>query len=400
MKLQPRKLAMIVLSVALALAIPAHLQSQADGAVTPGSLSFGSQLVHTTSAPQTVILTNTGGATLDISSVAASANFYQHNNCGSSLAAGASCTIIVTFRPATICPKTGTVTVTDNAADSPQTVALSGVGTVVTLTPTKLSFSGQEVGTTSAPQTVILTNHSPDRAVPFYGIGITGTNGASFAQTSTCGSSLTALTSCAINVTFTPKSKGTKTATLNIADGGGDTPQKVALIGNPQNGTINVATGLDCSNHVIGTPGTNDCHWTVNGNPAQVVGPGVVDWPGGAWAPDGPNSNWIAINANTCCNGHAPYSFDLVFDLSGSDLSAVSLSGFWSIDDTGTVSLNGQQISALDSGLWASLHPFSVPAGSPFFQQGLNTLTITMTWTDNIYEAVRLEGTVKGVAAK
>ena len=352
MKNQPRKtqLAMLALSVALALAIPAHLQSQADVTLSPGSLSFGSQLIHTTSAPQTVILTNPGSATLDISSIATSANFYQRNNCGSSLMAGASCTIIVTFRPASICPKTGTLTITDNAANSPQMVALSGVGTVVTLTPTRLSFSSQEVGTTSAPQTVILTNHSPDHAVPVYGMGITGTNGALFAQTNTCGSSLAAGTSCTINVTFTPKSKGTKTATLNIADGGGDTPQKVALTGNPQNGTINAATGLDCSNHLIGIPGHKRLPLDSErqSRPGRL-GPEFADLLTGLGPLNGPNSDWIAINANTCRNGPAPYSFDLVFDLSGSDLSAVSLSGFWSIDDTGTVSLNGQQISALDT---------------------------------------------------
>ena len=365
--------------------------------LSPGSLSFGSQLVYTTSAPQKVTLTNPGSTMLDISSIAASANFYQHNNCGSSLMTGASCTISVTFRPSTICAKTGALTITDNASNSPQTVALSGVGTVVTLSPTILKFSNQ-VGTTSAPQTVILTNHSPDHAVPVYGMGITGTNGALFAQTNTCGSSLAAGTSCTINVTFTPKSKGTKTATLNIADGGGDTPQKVTLTGNPQNGTINVATGLDCSNLLITTGGTNDCHWTVNGNPAQVVAPDNADWYWG-WPSDGPNSDWIAINANTASNGPAPYSFDLVFDLSGSSLSVVSLSGLWTLDDTGTLSLNGHQIAAL-SGAYLALYPFSVPAGSPFFLQGVNTLTITMTSTDNYLDAVRLEGTVSGVAGK
>ncbi len=84
---------------------------------------------------------------------------------------------------------------------------------------------------TGSAQTVTLTNHSPDHAVPVYGVGVTGTNGALFAQTNTCGTSVAPGTSCTISVTFTPKSKGTKTATLNVADGGGDTPQKVTLAG-------------------------------------------------------------------------------------------------------------------------------------------------------------------------
>lgn len=362
--------------------------------LSPASLNFGRQLVHTPSEPQIVTLTNPGVTALDISSIAASIDFLQKNNCGSSLKAGASCTLSVTFRPTSVCAKTGTLTITDSADDSPQTVALSGVGTVLTLSPTSLNFSNQAVGTTSAPQIVTLTNHAVGRALPIYAVRVSATNGATFVQTNTCGTSVAPGGSCTISVTFTPYRKGARTATLTIIEGGGDNAQTVALTGNTPTGTLNVATGLDCSNKLITTGGANDCHWTVNGNPAQVVAPGNADWWVG-WVPNGPNSNWIAINANTCCDGPAPYSFNLVFDLSGSMLSGVSLSGLWSIDDSGTLSLNGQQIDA-QGGLWGSLQPFSVPAGSPLFQQGLNTLTITMTATDNYLEGVRLEGTITG----
>jgi YVTN family beta-propeller protein len=366
----------------------------------PASLSFGSQLLHTASQPQTVTLTNTGSTTLNIASIVASANFYRTNHCPSSLAPGASCTIKVTFRPLSICPKTGTLTITDDAANSPQVVPLSGVGTVVTLSATSLDFGNQTVGTTSSPQMFTLANHSSVLDVPIYNVLVKGGNFLAFAQTNTCGTSVAPGASCTFSVTFTPHDKGPKTSTLYIWNGGGETPQRVTLTGNSQKPTINVSTGLDCSNNLITIGATNDCHWTVNGNPAQVVEPGNGDWPGGAWAADGPNSDWLAINANNVSNGPAPYSFELTFDLTGSNLSAVSLSGLWSIDDTGTLNLNGNQVAALDTGLWGSLHSFSVPIGSPFFVQGLNTLTITMTWTDNLYEAVRLEGKVAGVTAK
>ena len=121
--------------------------------LSPTSLNFGTQLFGTTSGPQYVTLTNTGGVALDITSIAASANFSQTNNCGSSVAAGASCTITVTFRPHTVGTITGTVIISDNASNSSQTVSLSGTGISVTLLPASLDFGNQPVGTTSQPQT-------------------------------------------------------------------------------------------------------------------------------------------------------------------------------------------------------------------------------------------------------
>jgi len=105
--------------------------------VSPGSLTFSSQLVNTASATQTVTLSYTGSASLTITNITASSNFSQTNNCGSSLAASGSCTINVTFAPATGGPLTGTLTITDNsnnATGSTQTVSLNGTGQDFTMT--------------------------------------------------------------------------------------------------------------------------------------------------------------------------------------------------------------------------------------------------------------------------
>ena len=208
------------------------LGTPAGPAVTlsPPSLNFGTELVGTSSAPQNVILTCIGSDAVNLDSIAASTNFSQRNNCGSSLSPGASCTITVKFKPSS--PGTqGTVEVTDNAPNSPQTVMLTGVGTVVTLSPASLNFANQTVGTTSAPQTVTLTNHA-QRALNISGDGISGTNPGSFAETHTCGRSLAAGASCTISVTFTPSGNGFKTATLGVLDDGGGSPQQVVLGGN------------------------------------------------------------------------------------------------------------------------------------------------------------------------
>jgi hypothetical protein len=198
--------------------------------LSPTSLNFGTQLLRTTSNAQTVTLTDTGGATLDITSIAASANFIQRNNCGSSVAVGASCTINVGFRPQGVGTLTGAITITDNAPFSPQTVSLSGVGTAVTLLPSSLNFGNVPVGTTSQPLTVTFTNIA-NRALSISGVRLAGNQYGEFAQTNTCGTSVPAGGSCTISVTFTPKRTGTRTATLDVRDNGGASPQTVAVSG-------------------------------------------------------------------------------------------------------------------------------------------------------------------------
>jgi PKD domain/WD40-like Beta Propeller Repeat/Abnormal spindle-like microcephaly-assoc'd, ASPM-SPD-2-Hydin len=96
--------------------------------LSPGSLAFGSQVVGSTSQLQTVTLINTGTADLAISSLAVSGDFAQTNTCGSTMAAGASCTISIMFTATAAGPRTGAVTIVDNAAGSPHVVALSGTG--------------------------------------------------------------------------------------------------------------------------------------------------------------------------------------------------------------------------------------------------------------------------------
>ncbi len=137
--------------------------------LSPTNLNFGTQLISTRSEPQPVTLTNIGSGTLDISSVAASWSFTQTNNCPSSVPPNGQCTIHVTFKPQGRGTHTGTVTITDNAPNSPQTVPLTGVGTVVSLVPSGLDFGDQQVGTNSPPQVATLTNYGKG-AVSIYGI--------------------------------------------------------------------------------------------------------------------------------------------------------------------------------------------------------------------------------------
>jgi hypothetical protein len=169
---------------------------------------------------------------------------------------------------------------------------------------------------------------------------------------------------------------------------------------------VNLSTGLDSANNVIMTGAQPDAHWNVDQpsggqGPAQTVFPNNADWFHGtgpndpAWLANGPDSNWVARDPNTSANGLGMYT--RVFDLTGLDLSQVSITGAWAIDDRGTLSLNGHQIGELPNLRWDALTPFSVASGSPILNQGQNELTISITNTDNYLEAVRLEGAVSVV---
>jgi hypothetical protein len=92
------------------------------------TVNFGPQLMNTTSPALPVTLSNTGTAVLAVSSITASGDFAQSNNCGASLAAGSNCRIDVTFKPIAAGPRAGTLSVTDNAAGSPHTATLTGTG--------------------------------------------------------------------------------------------------------------------------------------------------------------------------------------------------------------------------------------------------------------------------------
>jgi hypothetical protein len=173
-------------------------------------------------------LTNSGTTPLTITSIAASGDFAQTNNCGSSLVASASCAIQVTFTPTAAGSRTAALSVTDNASGSPQSVGLSGTGVAPTasLSPSSLAFGSQAVATTSTAQTVTLTNGGT-APLTITSIAASG----DFAQTNNCGSSLGTGASCAINVTFTPTARGARTGTLSVSDNAGGSPHTAGLSG-------------------------------------------------------------------------------------------------------------------------------------------------------------------------
>ena len=204
--------------------------------VSPTSLAFGNQSLGTPSTAQTVTLSNTGNAALSITSLvltgANAGDFAQSNLCGTSVAAGSNCTISVTFTPSVIGAEAASVSITDNASGSPQTVSLSGTGTAaaVRLSAASLAFGNQPIDVSSTTQSVILSN-TGNAALGITSLALAGTNASDFAQSNTCGSPLTGGANCTIVVWFTPSVAGPEAASLSISDNGRGSLQTVSFSG-------------------------------------------------------------------------------------------------------------------------------------------------------------------------
>jgi hypothetical protein len=213
--------------------------------LSANSVAFGNEITGATTDAQTVTVTNTSANTLNfllggitLRGVQAS-GFYMSHNCGTSVAAGASCTIRVRFHPLATIAYAATVDLFDNAAGSPQGIALSGAGvdtidTTVSLSPGSLNFGTQSVGVATSEQMVTLTNTGTG-ILTIGGFEVLGPNAASFTVAyDTCGKSQAAGAHCTLGVYFAPKTVGPAAATLNLYDSGAGSPQTVTLTGTGQ----------------------------------------------------------------------------------------------------------------------------------------------------------------------
>jgi hypothetical protein len=195
-------------------------------------LAFGSQGLNTPSAVQTITLSNNVQTAVSVSSIAASSNYSQTNNCGTSLASGSTCTVTVTFTPTAVGTANGTLAIASSLGNISVLLTGTGIGVpVAKLSAGSINFLNQALGFPSTAQTLQLQNTG---AATLTGIAasLSGANSTDFAQTTTCGATLMAGASCSIAVTFTPAAVGNRTATLSIADNVAGSPQTASLVGN------------------------------------------------------------------------------------------------------------------------------------------------------------------------
>jgi hypothetical protein len=197
----------------------------ASGAIATLSatkLTFPKTVIGQTTS-LTLTVTNSGTATLNLYNVAITGDYaVQSNLCGTQLLAGGNCSITVAFTPTVKGTRSGILQLTDNAPNNPQKVTLTGTGLAIALSPSALNFGSEPIAQSTTPQTVTVSNVSAI-SVNFTGFTVSGTPTDYPISANTCGASLAALSSCSLNVSFSPTKKGARNGKLNVANSGGGT---------------------------------------------------------------------------------------------------------------------------------------------------------------------------------
>ncbi len=196
------------------------------------SITFNSQTIGTTSAVRAVVLTNNGTMPVSITQVAAAPTpeFAATGACVGTLAAGASCTMNVTFTPSASGMRNGNLTITSNATGSPHAVTLTGPGVLTptgaaAITSSALSFPQTVVSSAATPLRATLTN-TGNAVLNITSVTIAGANAADFrlGAGNTCAAGALAVNaSCQVEAEFRPTSAGNKTADVVVAHSAGTT---------------------------------------------------------------------------------------------------------------------------------------------------------------------------------
>jgi Glycosyl hydrolases family 39/Transmembrane protein 131-like N-terminal len=224
----------------LSLSLSGTASGSTGGTVTvsPTTYTFPNQAIGTSSAPATITLSNGQSTPLSISSIQINPPFSQTNNCGVSLAAGMSCAISVIYSPKAAGLSSSNLVITDNATNSPQTVAISGSSGSSGQKPVStipvaggLYFYNQIVLTQSTPQAVTITNN---QSIPLTISAITST--ADYPFTTDCigsggSGTLAAQASCTVQISFFPQAVGKRAAALTITHNAAGSPIAIPLTG-------------------------------------------------------------------------------------------------------------------------------------------------------------------------
>ncbi|MEU4240263.1 choice-of-anchor D domain-containing protein [Actinoplanes sp. NPDC026619] len=370
--------------------------------ISPSTLGFGSVATGTTSAAQTVTVTNSGSAAAPVSGIAVTGDFAQTNTCGSSLAAGGSCTFSVRFAPAAAGARTGNLTITASGITS--TVPLSGTGVapgpVLSASPAALSFAGTIVGATSAAQTITVTN-TGTTAATISGVTASG----DFAQTNNCGS-VAVGASCTVTVTFKPTTSGTRTGSVVLT---GNDSLTVALSGSGIGSGTNIAAGrpATASSQVnttqaatTTTDGDANTYWESNNNAfpqwlqvdlGAAYGVGKVTLklpPATAWAT---RTQTLAVQTSTDGSsfGTAVASAAYTFDPATGNTASITVPGtsarYVRVNITANSGWPAGQVGELEvypgGGAGSGPSLAAAPSSLTFGTQALNTTSAAQTVT-------------------
>jgi hypothetical protein len=203
--------------------------------LSPASLDFGSHTLGSQTTA-TVTLSNTTSATASFSVGSPGGDFAVANNgcpANNQLAGAASCTITVRFQPTAAGTRVASLAV----AGALNSVSLTGVGVpapAISISPTSLAFGTLNVGQSSAPQSVTITNVSGTGGPTISIWQVQTTNPTEFLVSNGC-DALAVGAHCIIQVTFAPTSSGARSASLTFNDTSG--AHTVSLTAAAQNQT-------------------------------------------------------------------------------------------------------------------------------------------------------------------
>jgi hypothetical protein len=369
------------------------------------SLSFGNQPLNIMSSNMTEIVTNTGTGNLSISTVAlggANAGDFskQTDNCtGATLTSSSTCAINVAFTPSATGSRSASLAITDNASNSPQSVALSGTGTspAVTLSVPSLSFGNEGLSVTSAGLTETVTNAGTGNLV-ISTATLGGTNVGDFAKSAdTCtGATVAASGTCAVTVTFTPLATGSLTASLTFTDNASGSPQTVVVSGTGTPPTLSFSSpGVAFGNQALGVTSAAQTETITNTGTSNLVISTVTL--------AGTNAGDFAKSADTCTGATVASTATCAVSLTFTPTATGSRAASLSFADN--VAGSPQTVNVSGTGAAPAVGLSSPSLG--FGNQALNvqsanmTETITNNGTANlIFTTVTLTGTNFGDFAK
>ncbi|KPF68355.1 hypothetical protein IP84_09865 [beta proteobacterium AAP99] len=271
-----------------------------SGAGTPSSspvarwsasaLDFPATPVGSTTAAQSISISNTGGAALVISAFSVSGSGFQltDETCTrAALAPGGSCSVNLRFAPAAAGASSGTLAVSSNSSPPAAPVALSGIGVpegtaILITTPAELSFASTQVGQ-SAPALTLTVTNTGAAAATLSAPRVSGPHAEDFSVTPdaacSAGSILPPTGRCVFSVVFTPRAAGTRTASLSI---GGAGAAAISLMGTatpaPASLTVDVGARLDLGTVIAGSRVTRSVRLSA-GAADLLVGSVVINGP-------------------------------------------------------------------------------------------------------------------------
>ncbi|MGH9715684.1 MAG: choice-of-anchor D domain-containing protein [Candidatus Acidiferrales bacterium] len=277
--------------------------------VQPLSIAFGTVPVGTTGSPQSVVLTNEGSASLSVNSItiqgANSADFTIDSGVttcpvgGGTVAVSAGCIVAIQFAPQSAgTSKSATLSFSDNAAGNSQIVTLTGAANnpaVLQVSPSSLIFAAQGEGSTSAAQTITITN-TGSSAASVSGILVKGSSASDFSEQNACSPVLSAGGHCQVSISFDPATDvptGPRSATLDVPGG---TPASVALSGIATQAAISFTAEVNFASQLVGTEGAPQPITITNSSSGPYAGALALAQIGVS----GSNKTDFSITGNTC----------------------------------------------------------------------------------------------------